>query len=75
MADVKAADWRFLKMPIYEYECDECGRFEELQKASDTPLEKCPKCGGKAKRVMSTGTSFILKGGGWAFDGYQKVKC
>lgn len=33
--------------------------------------EACPKCGGTdKKRLISTGTSHILKGKGWYKDGY-----
>lgn len=33
--------------------------------------EVCPLCGGKEKeRLINTGTSHILKGRGWARDGY-----
>ncbi|MBA7678864.1 hypothetical protein ES703_87142 [subsurface metagenome] len=43
-------------MPLYEYECKECGsRFELLRSitASDSDL-KCPKCGVKnPRRVFS----------------------
>ena len=35
-------------MPIYEYRCQSCGKeFEEWQKFSDPPVEKCGDCGGK----------------------------
>ncbi|MEC7349164.1 MAG: zinc ribbon domain-containing protein, partial [SAR324 cluster bacterium] len=30
-------------MPIYEYGCQQCGHdFEEMQKFSDPPVERCP---------------------------------
>ena len=33
-------------MPIYEYRCAGCSNeLEALQKISDSPLRKCPKCG------------------------------
>ncbi|MBP6701100.1 MAG: zinc ribbon domain-containing protein, partial [Halioglobus sp.] len=33
-------------MPIYEYQCQACGKgLEALQKISDAPLEDCPACG------------------------------
>ncbi len=52
-------------MPIYEYECLNCGEMHEaLRKFSDKPLSKCPKCGGTLKKLISN-TSFILKGTGW----------
>lgn len=58
-------------MPIYEYRCAKCKKnFELLQKISDEPRAACPKCGKKAKRLISQ-TSFLLKGGGWYKDGYS----
>lgn len=38
---------------MYEYECPECGKFEELQDIDDDKLETCPKCGCKVKRLIS----------------------
>jgi len=33
-------------MPIYEYECRECGRaFELIQRINDAPCSQCPVCG------------------------------
>lgn len=57
----------------YEYECEKCqGTFEAEQKISDAPLTECPKegCGGTVKRLISSNTSFCLKGSGWFKDGY-----
>ena len=53
-------------MPIYEYECGDCGeRREFIQKFSDSPKRKCPECGAlKLKRLMSA-AAFHLKGSGW----------
>lgn len=54
-------------MPIYEYECRDCGhRFEAIQKISDAPLTDCPACG-KASSVnkLISASAFRLKGGGW----------
>ncbi len=51
-------------MPTYEYECRTCGRrFEERQGMNEQPLEKCPKCGGDVRRLISGGSGFIMKGG------------
>ncbi len=59
-------------MPIYEYECTECHKVEEVvQKISDKPLEKCSHCSGKVKKIISQST-FHLKGGGWYADDYCK---
>ena len=58
-------------MPIYEYGCQQCGHyFEEMQKFSDPPVERCPECGSlEAQRKVSV-SAFHLKGGGWYKDGY-----
>ena len=51
-------------MPIYEYECKECGlRFEKLQKMSDRPIDTCPLCFGEVKKLISSG-SFRIRGKG-----------
>ncbi len=53
-------------MPIYEYECRECGhRFEALQKISDAPLSECPACGRDAVSKLISAAGFRLKGSGW----------
>jgi len=56
----------------YEYLCTECQHaWEEEQSISAPPVETCPNCGRKsAKRQVSGGVGFILKGGGWYADGY-----
>ena len=58
-------------MPIYEYECQNCGHiFEEItnrHRSFDTL--GCRKCNGYGKRIISLG-SFRLSGPGWAKDGY-----
>ncbi|MGD8970803.1 MAG: zinc ribbon domain-containing protein, partial [Desulfobacterales bacterium] len=51
-------------MPIYEYECGQCGRIkEEIQKFSDKPLTRCDHCSGRLHKLVSH-TSFHLKGTG-----------
>jgi len=62
-------------MPTYEYECEKCGfRFEEFQKITDDPLEECPKCGGKLRRIIHGGLGLIFKGTGWYVTDYGKGK-
>lgn len=57
-------------MPIYEYECDNCGKqCEVIQKFDDEPLSSCPDCGGHMHKLISQ-TSFILKGSGWYVTDY-----
>ncbi|HVN71249.1 MAG TPA: FmdB family zinc ribbon protein [Desulfomonilia bacterium] len=59
-------------MPIYEYKCLKCAaEFEAMQKFSDSPLKKCPSCGGAVKRLISR-SSFQLKGSGWYLTDYAK---
>ena len=59
-------------MPIYEYCCQNCGKeFEEWQRFSDPPVDKCRECGGKAKRLISNST-FVLKGSGWYVTDYGR---
>lgn len=59
-------------MPIYEYKCLQCNHeFEAMQKFSDDPLDTCPDCGGKVKKVISHST-FQLKGSGWYLTDYAK---
>ena len=62
-------------MPLYEYECDACGgRFEVIQKFSET-TEQCRKCGkGPVRRLMSS-PAIQFKGSGWYITDYaQKGK-
>jgi putative FmdB family regulatory protein len=57
-------------MPIYEYECTECGRIEEAwQKFSDKPLKTCKHCSGKLHKLISQ-SAFHLKGTGWYVTDY-----
>ncbi len=59
-------------MPIYEYRCAQCGIFEEVQRITDQPLERCPKCRRKVQRLISS-TSFHLKGSGWYATDYARA--
>jgi len=59
-------------MPIYEYECSQCGMVEEaFQKVSDEPLVQCRYCSGKLTKLISQ-SSFHLKGSGWYVTDYAK---
>ena len=60
-----------LSVPIYEYQCPDCGyQFEQLQKISDEPIRVCPNCEQTHVRKLVSQTSFVLKGGGWYKDHY-----
>jgi putative FmdB family regulatory protein len=59
-------------MPIYEYQCRNCGdEFEALQRVAERPLRRCKKCSGRLDKLISR-TSFLLKGGGWYSEGYTR---
>ena len=60
-------------MPLYEYECDACGRrFEVIQKFSDPLVDTCKECGkGPVHRLMSS-PAIQFKGTGWYITDYAK---
>jgi putative FmdB family regulatory protein len=61
-------------MPIYEYQCEQCGRVEEvLQKFNEKPLTKCSHCHGKLHKLISQ-SAFHLKGSGWYVTDYAGKK-
>lgn len=52
-------------MPTYEYACASCHRHVEAQQSfTDPPLEECPHCGGRLKRVFHP-VGIVLKGSGF----------
>jgi putative FmdB family regulatory protein len=48
-------------MPIYEYDCPRCGRFDVIQKMSSRPLKIHDACGSKVQKAVSAG-SFTMGG-------------
>ena len=60
-------------MPTYEYECQKCDhRFELLQSIKDKPKKVCPKCRGRVRRLIGSGTGLIFKGSGFYATDYRK---
>lgn len=52
-------------MPIYAYECKECGvRFERRQGFNDEPIAVCPECEGEVHRLIQP-AGIIFKGSGF----------
>ncbi len=52
-------------MPLYEFQCHECGvRFELLQRKSDPPPAECPECGGTVRRLIQP-PGIVFKGSGF----------
>lgn len=61
-----------LAMPVYEYQCESCGKyFEIFQKITDPPLTECKFCNGKLKKLISN-CAFHLKGTGWYVTDYKR---
>lgn len=61
-------------MPTYEYKCPRCGtEFEVFQRITSKPGAKCPKCGGKATRQLSTGVGLHFKGSGFYLTDYGRA--
>ncbi len=59
-------------MPTYDYKCSECNHtFEYFQPMSAEPLKECPKCKGKLKRIIGTGSGPIFKGSGFYQTDYK----
>ena len=53
-------------MPLYEFECKNCGAIlEKLMKVSDPNPEVCDKCQGGPLVKLISRTNFVLKGQGW----------
>lgn len=52
-------------MPLYEYQCQDCGvRFERRQHINDEPVKVCPECEGEVHRLIQP-VGIIFKGSGF----------
>ena len=58
-------------MPLYEYECPDCGTFERVQKFSDPILTACPTCEGPVQKLLSA-PAIQFKGTGWYVTDYAR---
>lgn len=57
-------------VPLYEYECQKCGRHtEKIEKVAGPHLKKCPHCGGAVERLLSA-PAVQFKGTGWYVTDY-----
>lgn len=66
-------------MPIYEYQCGRCGRFENIEKLGQEPLKECPHCASQGvvspvEKLVSA-AAFHLKGSGWYKTDYANSSC
>jgi putative FmdB family regulatory protein len=58
-------------MPLYEYQCPKCGKFEVIRKFADAPLTACPTCGSEIQKLASA-PAIQFKGTGWYITDYAK---
>ncbi len=50
-------------MPIFDYQCQQCGHtFDALQKLDEKPLKDCPECGKAALEKLISTPAFQVKG-------------
>ena len=58
-------------MPLYEYQCKQCGhRFERIQSFSAPDEKECPVCKGEVERLISTPARAHFKGSGFYSTDY-----
>ncbi|MGR6835136.1 FmdB family zinc ribbon protein [Syntrophomonas erecta] len=61
-------------MPIYDYKCEKCGRFEKMQKITESALTECPTCGGQVQRLISKNVGIMFKGSGFYCTDHNRIK-
>lgn len=60
-------------MPTYEYRCPKGHEFEKFyQRITSHPSAVCPKCGKRAKRLISGGAGLVFKGSGFYITDYKR---
>jgi putative FmdB family regulatory protein len=60
-----------LDLPLYEYLCPKCGRFELIRKFSDATVTECPTCGSEVQKLLSA-PAIQFKGTGWYITDYAR---
>jgi len=58
-------------VPLYEYHCPQCGKFELIRKFSDNLLTACPTCGSEVHKLPSA-PAIQFKGTGWYITDYAR---
>ncbi|HAI22126.1 MAG TPA: FmdB family transcriptional regulator [Clostridiales bacterium UBA8153] len=63
-------------MPVYEYKCAQCGRFECEQHITDHALNECPVCRTPVQRLVSRNVGVVFKGSGfYCTDNRKAAPC
>ena len=61
-------------MPTYDYRCRKCGHvFELFHGIKDETPKRCPKCKGRAVRMVSSGAGILFKGSGFYITDYRSA--
>ena len=58
-------------MPTYEYRCANGHHFEQFQRMTEPPVDRCPQCAAPAERLLSTGAGLLFKGSGFYITDYR----
>jgi putative FmdB family regulatory protein len=60
-------------MPVYEYECTECGWVQdEMHGMKEEPTINCKMCKGKTERTIAPGMAAHFKGPGFYENDYKQ---
>lgn len=60
-------------MPTYEYRCPRGHEFEKFSpRMTSHPSATCPKCGKRARRLISGGAGLVFKGSGFYITDYKR---
>ena len=60
-------------MPTYEYRCPRGHEFEKFSpRMTSHPSATCPKCGTRARRLISGGAGLVFKGSGFYITDYKR---
>jgi putative FmdB family regulatory protein len=59
-------------MPTYVYRCTHCAHeFERVQKITEPPRARCPRCRKRAERLITGGAGLLFKGSGFYITDYR----
>ncbi|MEW6523986.1 MAG: FmdB family zinc ribbon protein [Bacillota bacterium] len=63
-------------MPVYEYKCSKCGRFDVEQNIKAEALTRCPTCQSPVQRLIGRNVGVIFKGSGfYCTDNRKTAAC